>query len=51
MKKYADVPAQDVHVVTPKGHQEIEQNLHRLGKKTAKDLSSDERKDALSSPE
>lgn len=48
MKKYADVPKQDVRVVSPEETQQIQQNLHRLGKKSAKDLTPAERKDALS---
>lgn len=49
IRKYADVPAKDVNVVSPKGHQEIEENLHRLGVKTAKSVAPNERKDALAS--
>jgi hypothetical protein len=47
MKKYADVPKQNVEVVPPKETQQIQQNLHRLGKKSASELTPDERKDAL----
>lgn len=38
-------------VVSKDGHEQIEKNLHRIGKTSARDLTPDERKQTLDKPE
>jgi hypothetical protein len=47
MRKYADVPKEDVNVVSPQGHRQIEENLHALKVKAASAVKPTERKAAL----
>jgi hypothetical protein len=37
-------------IVSEAGHKEIEENLHRIGKTSARDLTAEERKQTLEKP-
>ena len=45
MTKYADV--EDAKVLSPQEHDQIESNLHRVGKTSARDLTDNERSKVL----
>jgi len=45
MTKYAIAEASKV--LTPKEHDEIETNLHKIGKRSARDLSDEQREKVL----
>ncbi len=45
MTKYADV--ESAQVLSPQEHEQIESGLHRLGKKSARDLTDDQREQVL----
>lgn len=51
LRKYADAPKDAAVVLSPEDHQQIEQDLHRLGKTSAQTLTPSERKETLNPDE